>query len=195
MDASDVEAALSNLHEALTPHLDGDWAQPAGDLEWTCRETAAHIAHDLLAYAAQLAAARPLGASGPLDAYLPLDLRIRPTAGPDGILRVISAAGMLLATQLRASTPGTRAWHWGPTDPSGFAALGVNEILLHTYDITRGLRADWLPPAPACAAVLARLFPDHPPAGPVQALLWCTGRTALPGHPRRTSWTLRAAVD
>jgi hypothetical protein len=27
-----------------------------------------------------------------------------------------------------------RAWHWGPTDPSGFAALGVNETLMHTYE-------------------------------------------------------------
>jgi hypothetical protein len=108
---------------------------------------------------------------------------------------VEAAAGELLATQLRAAKPGTRAWPWGPTDPSGFAALGVNEILIHTYDITRGLRTGWLPPAAACAAVLTRLFPDHPPADPVPALLWCTGRTALPDHPRRTSWTLRAAVD
>ncbi|GIF16059.1 maleylpyruvate isomerase N-terminal domain-containing protein [Actinoplanes teichomyceticus] len=188
MDAHDVEAALGELRRALTPHLGADWTVPAGDLRWSCRDTAAHIAHDLLAYAAQLAA-------GAADGYLPLDLEVRPDASAAEILRVVAAAGALLAAQLRAAGPDTRAWHWGPTDPSGFAALGVNEILLHTYDISRGLGAGWLPPPAACAAVLARLFPDRPPVEPVAALLWCTGRIALPGRPRRASWSLRAAVE
>jgi hypothetical protein len=64
MDASDVEAAADAMRGALTPHLDRDWTARAGDLAWTCRETAAHIAHDLLAYAAQLAAAEPLDEAG-----------------------------------------------------------------------------------------------------------------------------------
>ncbi|WP_436536629.1 maleylpyruvate isomerase N-terminal domain-containing protein [Actinoplanes sp. HUAS TT8] len=190
MDAGDVEAAIGEARRALTPHLDADWTQPAGDLAWSCRDTAAHIAHDLLAYAAQLAA----GPGAP-DAYLPLDLQVRPDATPAEILLIVEAAGALLAAQLRASKPESRAWHWGPTDPSGFAVLGVNEILLHTYDINQGLGTGWLPSPAACAAVLARLFPDHPAAEPVPALLWCTGRAALPGHPRRTSWTLRAALE
>ncbi|WIM99270.1 maleylpyruvate isomerase N-terminal domain-containing protein [Actinoplanes oblitus] len=188
MKASDVASALDELRRALGPHTAGDWTVRAGDLDWSCRDTAVHIAHDLLAYAAQLAGATD-------DGYLPLDLTVRESAGPAEILRVVAAAGTLLATQLRAAEPTDRAWHWGPTDPSGFAALGVNEILLHTYDIARGLRIGWRPPAAACAAVLARLFPDHPAGDPVQALLWCTGRIALPDLPRRTSWTLRAAVE
>lgn len=190
MDASDVEAAIGELRRALTPHRDADWSAPAGDLEWSCRDTAAHIAHDLLAYAAQLAFA-----DLSIDAYLPLDLRVRPDATPAEVILIVETAGSLLATQLRAAKPGARAWHWGPTDPSGFAALGVNEILLHTYDICRGLGLGWRPPAAACDAVLSRLFPDRPPAEPVEALLWCTGRATLPGLGRRTSWTLRAAVD
>ncbi|GIF03843.1 maleylpyruvate isomerase N-terminal domain-containing protein [Actinoplanes siamensis] len=188
MDASDVESALDELRKALTPHLGGDWTVRAGDLDWTCHETAAHIAHDLLAYAAQLAAAAP-------DGYLPLDLEVRPGATPADLVRIITAAGTLLATQLRCAGPGARAWHWGPTDTSGFAALGVNEILLHTYDVTQGLRTGWRPPPALCAAVLARLFPGHPDQDPIPTLLWCTGRGTLPGRPRRTSWTLRAAVD
>ncbi|WP_244178643.1 hypothetical protein [Streptomyces rubellomurinus] len=51
--------------------------------------------------------------------------------------------------------------------------MGVAEILLHTHDITQGLAVEWQPPAPLCAAVLARLFPDAPP--------------------RRTSWIWKAA--
>ncbi|MFG2905956.1 hypothetical protein ACGF13_12935 [Kitasatospora sp. NPDC048286] len=71
--------------------------------------------------------------------------------------------------------------------------MGVAETLLHTHDITQGLGVDWLPPAPLCAAVLDRLFPDAPPGDPVQVLLWCTGRRELDSLPRRTSWTWKAA--
>ncbi|MGA5426130.1 hypothetical protein ACPCVL_04900 [Streptomyces koyangensis] len=100
MDASHVTAAVAETQRVLGPHTDADWSVPAGPLEWSCRDTAVHIAHDLLAYATQLTAA-------PTDAYLPLDLTVRPD--------------------------------------------------------------------------------------PTPVLLWCTGRTSLPGHPRRTSWTWQAA--
>jgi hypothetical protein len=43
--------------------------------------------------------------------------------------------------------------------------------------------------------VPARLFPDAPDGDPAAALLWCTGRIALPDRPRRTGWTLKAAVN
>jgi hypothetical protein len=93
------------------------------------------------------------------------------------------------------SEPAARAWHWGPTDPSGFAALGVNETLLHTFDITMGLGIAWQPPVNLCQAVLSRLFPEAPPGDPVRVLLWCTGRGDLPDHPRVTSWVMAAAVE
>ncbi|MGW0763859.1 hypothetical protein ACWD1Y_46720, partial [Streptomyces sp. NPDC002814] len=81
----------------------------------------------------------------------------------------------------------------GPCDPEGFAAMGVAETLLHTYDITQGLSVDWPPPAPLSAAVLNRLFPATPPGDPTQVLLWCTGRGELDGFPRQTSWRWEAA--
>ena len=34
---------------------------------------------------------------------------------------------------------GPVAWHWGMSDAAGFAAMGVAEALVHTYDITQGL--------------------------------------------------------
>lgn len=178
--------ALQNALAALTPHTDTDWEVPAGPLTWTCAATAGHIAHDLLAYAAQVTSSAP-------DAYLPLDLVVRPSAAPAEILRVVGACAGLLSTALAAAGPSARAWHWGPTDPGGFEALGVNEILVHTWDITQGLGVRWRPPANLCAAVLDRLFPDNPGGDPDDALLWCTGRIALPGRPRLTSWTLKAA--
>ncbi|MEV6343747.1 maleylpyruvate isomerase N-terminal domain-containing protein [Actinoplanes sp. NPDC051851] len=189
MTGDDVERALGELLAALTPLTEDDWQAAAGDLEWTCRATVAHIAHDLFAYAAQLA-------TGAKDAYLPHDLVARPVASNAELLQVVTAAGRILATVVRSRGPEARAWHWGPTGPDGFAALGVNEILLHTWDVTRGLGApEWRPPADLCAAVLARLFPNAPGADPVDGLLWCTGRIALPDRPRLTSWKLHASLD
>ncbi|MDH6131057.1 hypothetical protein P3T37_000424 [Kitasatospora sp. MAA4] len=186
MDHQDVDTAVAELLKVLGPHTAEDWSVPAGPLEWSCRETAAHIGHDLLAYAGQVAAR-------PADSYLPFDLNVRPTASPAEVLQTVTACGRLLSCVLATAAPTLRAWHWGPCDPEGFAAMGVAETLLHTYDITRGLAVDWLPPASLSAAVLDRLFPDAPPGDPVQVLLWCTGRGELDGFPRRTSWMWKAA--
>ena len=188
MDGRDVEQAVAEMVRALTPYESRDWQVPAGSLEWSCWTTAAHVAHDLLAYAGQVAAK-------PRSAYLPFDLVIHADAPPRDVLRVVIASGRLLSSALPAAGPDARAWHWGPTDPGGFAALGVNETLVHTYDITRGLGISWLPPEPLCAAVLARLFPDAPKGDPVGVLLWSTGRAELEGRPHVTSWILKAAVD
>ncbi|MFV2097426.1 maleylpyruvate isomerase N-terminal domain-containing protein [Micromonospora sp. LOL_014] len=147
-----------------------------------------HVAHDLLAYAGQLAVR-------PDSAYLPFDLVVRDDASPRDLLRTVTGAGRLLSTMLAASDPSVRAWHWGPTDASGFAALGVNETLVHTYDIAEGLGIHWHPPRSLCTAVLTRLVPHAPAGNPVQVLLWSTGRTDLPGRPRPTSWVLEAAIE
>ena len=186
MDSRGVEEAVAEMVRVLAPYESADWRSPAGALDWSCWATAAHVAHDLLAYAGQLAAR-------PDDAYLPFDLVVRHDASPRDLLRIITGCGRLLSNALDASESTVRGWHWGPTDPSGFAAMGVNETLVHTYDITQGLEISWLPPAPLCRAVLARLFPDAPAGDPVQVLLWSTGRADLPGHPRVTSWVMKAA--
>lgn len=139
MDHQDVDAAVAEMLRVLGSHTGEDWTVPAGPLEWTCWQTAAHIVHDLLAYAGQLAAQ-------PADAYLPFDLNVRPTASPSEVLQAVTACGGLLSSALAAASPALRAWHWGPCDPEGFAAMGVAEVLLHTDDITQGLSVDWLPP-------------------------------------------------
>ncbi|MFC7529658.1 maleylpyruvate isomerase N-terminal domain-containing protein [Actinoplanes sp. GCM10030250] len=188
MNADDVELAKNAMLTALEPTTGAPgWGNKAGTLHWTCRETCAHIAHDLIAYATQLTSRSD-------DAYLPLDLVVRSDATAAQLVQITAGCADLLCAALRTAGPEARAWHWGPTDPSGFAALGCNEILLHTYDITSGLGVDWPLPDSLCAAVLARLFPDAPSGDPAQTLLWCTGRIALPNRPRLTSWTLRAAV-
>ena len=181
MDADDVESAVAALTEALAPHTGLDWSVPAGTLEWSCRDTAAHVAHDLLAYAGQVA-------GGPPEAYLPMDLVVRPEAAVGDVLRVVAACGGLLAAALRAAPDGLRAWHFGPCDAGGFAALGVAEVLVHTYDVAAGLGVAWRPPAGLAAGVVGRLVPDAPAGDPVDVLLRHTGRVG-PGGPWR--WRIR----
>jgi hypothetical protein len=184
----DLDQAVSEMVQVLTPHVGADWRARAGTLEWSCWQTVAHVAHDLFAYAAQLAARRQ-------SAYLPLDLLVRESASPEDLLHIVTSAGRVLSTTLAATDPTVRAWHWGPTDPSGFAALAVNETLVHTHDITEGLGIHWQPPEPLCHSVLARLFPDAPAGDPAQALWWSTGRITLPGHPRLTSWVAKTSLE
>ena len=188
MGRREVDEAVAELSRVLVPLATRDWDVRAGSLEWTCWETAVHIAHDLLAYAGQVAGSPP-------NRYLPFDLVVPPGTSPSDVLQVVAACGGILSSTIAAAAVQARGWHWGPTDPGGFAALGVNEILVHSYDITQGLSVDWRPPASLCAAVLDRLFPEAPTGDPVAALLWCTGRIELDDRPRRTSWVLKAAVD
>jgi hypothetical protein len=187
LTGDDLERAVAEMLRVLGPCERMDWRVPAGSLTWTCWTTAAHVAHDLVAYAGQLTG-RPAGA------YLPFDLVIAVDAAPRDVLQVVGAAGGLLSRALAGASPSDRAWHWGPCDPPGFAAMGVAETLLHTRDITQGLGVAWRPPASLCAAVLARLFPAAPAGEPVDVLLWSTGRGDLAGHPRVTSWVWKAAV-
>lgn len=184
-----AEALAASAH-ALRPHTGEDWDRRAGGLTWSCRETAAHLAHDLAAYAGQLAGL-------PDDRYLPFDLVVPAATEPAEVLRVVDACGGLLLAALARSAPRDRAWHWGPCDPAGFAAMGTAETLLHTWDITRTLEPAWGPPPELCAAVLRRLFPDAPTGAgdPAAVLLWCTGRGELPGRPRRTTWVWQAARE
>jgi hypothetical protein len=188
MDGESVRRATAAAVGVLGPHTGRYWREiTAGGLTWSCWTTAAHIAHDLLAYAGQVGAQ-------PTDAYLPYDLSIHDSASPAEVLTIIRAAAEILASTVDAADPGVRAWHWGPCDPGGFAAMGVAETLLHNVDITRGLALPWTPPADLCAAVLARLFPQAPAGEPVAVLLWSTGRGDLPGRDRLTHWVWNAAL-
>ena len=169
MDADDLAQAVRLMSATLGPLTGRDWSAAAGTLDWTCRQTLAHIGHDLLAYAAQVAGRAQ-------DTYLPLDLVVRDDAPVPAVLAAAEACGGLLVAALRTAPPDMRAWHFGPCDAGGFAALGAAEILLHTYDITCGLRVEWSPPGPLSAAIRDRLAPDAPGPDPAQALLRHTGR-------------------
>jgi len=195
--AVDVERAVRLAVAALRGAVGADWSARAGSLDWDCWETAEHLADDLFSYAAQIGPATP-----PVDGHVPfLWTRQKPggpanvifaerAAGPAGLLQVLEATGALLTAVVRTTSPEARAHHiFGAADPEGFAAMGVVETLVHTHDLAEGLGIAWEPPADLCDRVLARLFPDAPvDSDRWRTLLWATGRTDLPGHPRLTSW-------
>ncbi len=182
-----VDEVVREMMAVLTPHDGVDWQVPAGSLGWSCWQTAAHVAHDLLAYAGQVAGRADAG-------YLPFDLVISPEAPPREVLGVVSACGRLLSCAVANAGDGPVAWHWGMSDAAGFAAMGVAETLVHTYDIAQGLAVAWRPPESLSRLVVDRLLPDSPPGQPTEVLLWATGRADMKGHPRVSEWVWRAAV-
>lgn len=195
--ADDVERSVRLAVAALSVAEAANWDAKAGSLEWTCWETVEHLADDLFFYAAQLGPASP-----PPDSHVPFVFRRTSPDGPDnvifadraagpaGLLQVLDACGGLLTAVVRTMPPAVRAHHgFGASDPEGFAAMGIVETLVHTYDIAETLGVAWTPDADLCDRVLHRLFPDAP-AGTARwpTLLWATGRAELPGRPRLTDW-------
>ncbi|MFF3763252.1 maleylpyruvate isomerase N-terminal domain-containing protein [Streptomyces sp. NPDC001922] len=181
---TDLLAAVTD--DCLAALLEGagqDWSRNAHGLDWTCRRTLDHLALGLTGYAGLLIAR-------PDDRYITLFASLDPEASVPACLDGLRIAASLLTATVRDAPAEARAWHpWGHSDPTGFAAMGITELAVHTYDITRALGSSWTLPDLPSAAVLGRLFADAPPGhGPFDTLLWCTGRIALPGLARRAVW-------
>jgi hypothetical protein len=182
---SDVHTVAEVVVGALRPATDRDWMVPAGTLEWTCWDTAEHIASVGLVYAAQLAIRKQE------QRYARLYPRLFPEPAPAEVCESIEAAYRLLAYTVQGTGPDVRAYHpTGSADAEGFAALACMEALVHCYDITSGLGVAFEPPRAVCERVMARTFPDVEPAGDDQlaGLLWATGRVAPPGQGPVTEW-------
>ncbi|GAA2361587.1 maleylpyruvate isomerase N-terminal domain-containing protein [Dactylosporangium salmoneum] len=197
LNGSDVLASVALVRAAFGDVPDDGWDRPAGTLSWSCWETMEHMADDLFAYAGQIAAA-----DAPQETYLPFAWRALREGGPNstifvehnagtlGLLRALDACGAMLAAVVDVAPPARRGWHPdGLSDPEGFAAMGVLEVLVHAWDVAETVERPWDPPAELCRQVLDRLFTDLPEgAAPWPTLLWATGRGELPGHAVRASW-------
>jgi hypothetical protein len=182
-----VIIATSVRLDALEPLADRRWETQAAGLEWTCHQTAIHVASDLVRYAAQL--------SGQInDAYLTFALTASHDEPPKELLRIIFGCGRVLGSVVDSSSPDDRAWHWGPPDASGFAAMGIGELLVHTYYITCGLGRPWRPPRDLAQAVVSRVQEGAPAIDdPSAQLLWSTGRIDIAGLDHVDDWVWRAA--
>ncbi|WP_433608816.1 maleylpyruvate isomerase N-terminal domain-containing protein [Dactylosporangium sp. CA-139114] len=194
---ADVLRAVSLVRTAFADVPDDGWDRPAGTLSWTCWETMEHMADDLFAYAGQIAvpdspedtyvpfAWRPLREGGPANTIF-----VEAKSGTLGLLRSLSACGAMLAAVVDAAPASRRGYHpYGVSDPEGFAAMGVVEVLVHAWDVADSVNRAWTPPADLCRGVLDRLFVEVPERDdPWLVLLWATGRAELPGRAARTSW-------
>ncbi|MGA4847256.1 maleylpyruvate isomerase N-terminal domain-containing protein [Streptomyces sp. G5(2025)] len=192
-----VRESVAHCVTTLSGVPSADWSARAGSLEWTRWETLEHLADDLLTYALRFGLARPMEVP-----RVPLRISSdRPggpgnvifgdrSTGPEGLLTVVQACGGLLATAVDNAPPTTLAPHvHGASDPEGFAAMGVVETLVHTYDIVQGLPYDGAPPEELSRRALARLFPDVAVTDTASStLLWASGRIETPDRPRRTNW-------
>jgi mycothiol maleylpyruvate isomerase-like protein len=198
MIADDVTRAARLALDTLAAATQLDWQKPAGGLEWTCWETVEHMSDDLFVYAAQLGPVNPSTtthvpfgwqrrrAGGPA-----LTIFVEPAEGPAGLLQAFETCAAMLAAMVDSTPPDRVSFHaYGPSDPSGFAAMGVVEVLVHMHDVAVGLDLAWSPPADLCTGALRRLFPSAPSDGsPWLTLLWATGRASLSGLPEQSSWT------
>ncbi|MFJ3232296.1 GNAT family N-acetyltransferase [Streptomyces sp. NPDC086787] len=181
-----VEEAVAGCLAALRPAVDRDWETvKAGSSDWSCHETAFHVAECLIGYAGNLAGRAQ-------HAYVPFEISLDEGTDNAGLLHVIETTGALLAATVRTAPPGARAFHPYPfrsADREGFAAMGLAEVLLHTHDIAEGLALDYAPQEELAEFVLTRIFP-HVQPGPDawSTLLWATGRGDLPGRAPVTEW-------
>jgi hypothetical protein len=170
----DLIEAVEVCCGALETMLGEDWTRGAGVLEWTCSETLQHLA--ALAYGPVLAAR--------MVSFRPLALQVRPDAAVDELLWATKVGMLILAEVARAAPPSVRAFHpAGMSDASGFVAMGMDELLVHTHDIAAGLGTEFVPDDRLADLVTNRLFPWRPAsADPWAALLWANGRQSLPGQ-------------
>ncbi|MEU6552999.1 GNAT family N-acetyltransferase [Streptomyces sp. NPDC046915] len=184
-----VEEAVAGCVAALRPAVERDWeGVKAAGLDWSCHQTAFHIAEDLVAYAANLAGRAQ-------DDYVPFEITLDDGTDNAGLLHVVESTGALLAAAVRTAPREVRAFHPYPfrsADREGFAAMGIAEVLLHTHDIAQALGLPYEPSEELAESVLTWLFP-HVQPGPAAwpTLLWATGRGELSGRAPVTEWRWR----
>lgn len=176
--AGDVRLATRLCRKQLELHEDQDWGLRAGSLDWSCRETAAHISDALGFYTAHLA--------GHATEWLKFDVVPHADATPRHLVRLVEAMGAALAAVFEDTAEDVRAFHHsGMWNRSGVAAMGCLETLVHTGDISVGLGIAFDPPGELCQRVIDRLFAGAPrDPDPWTVLWWATGRGEYPGKVR-----------
>jgi len=187
MDGSNLRQAARASTSFLTSAMELDWDRPIPEMTWSVREVVAHISDVLLWYSTDLSAG-----TGELST---MDLKVRATEPPERLIATLTAFSNTLAYVVDGVPPGQRGFHPdGMADSTGFAAMGCDELLVHTRDAATGLGLDFEPPEVLSGLIVRRLFPWAPKdAEPWPALLWANGRRDLPGAQRQVDWHRHAA--
>jgi hypothetical protein len=177
LSPDDLIETVELCRESLVDLLDRDWSMRAGELDWTCRQALEHLC--TLPYVPTLATRR-------VDGWPAQVLVVDAMATTSDLLETALMLARVLADVARSAPAETRAFHpAGDADASGFIAMQIDELLIHTYDITQGLGVAFDASEHLSRLVLDRLFPWWPVnEDPWGALLWLNGRTPLPGRPK-----------
>ncbi len=182
-----ANACTTFLRGQLDGQLDVDWTAQVPDLDMSVVEVVAHAAEGCLWYAIDLAA-------GGADLG-PAEQRVRADGEPSEVVETMRTYADIVAAVIEAAPASARGFHpMGRADPSGFAAMACDEMLIHTDDAARGLGVVFDPSPDLAESVLLRLFPwvTHVTDAWSQ-LRWANGRLAFDGRPRLSGWAWHCA--
>jgi len=206
VNAEHVRLCGEHCRSFLAPHVDKDWQQRPDDIDMSVAELVAHVARAILWYAIDLSAGAP--------DLVAADPQVKADESNHEILRALATSVHIRALVVHAAPESARGFHpFGTADPSGFAAMSCDEMLIHTNDIASALSQTFDPPNDLVEAVLNRLFPwVRPVADPWQQLCGqteesrcMTGRACPSGNgtaphstngtPRRLREHLHSSLD
>jgi hypothetical protein len=187
VDGDDILAAAAACCDLLGPAVGADWSAAVPGLDFTVAEVVAHAANGPLWYAVDL-----WSGTGDDTAF---DLVVGRDASNAALLFSLRVAARICAVSVDAAPGSLRGFHpAGAADPSGFAAMACDELLIHTDDAARGLGLRFAPDQGLAGRVLARLFPWHDPdSDPWQTLRGANGRIERPGQPSQQGWQWHCA--
>jgi uncharacterized protein (TIGR03083 family) len=178
----DVLAAAEQITALFAPVVGEDWSVPVPGLDFSVASALAHAANAALWYSADMWSGREDNAA--------FDVTVLVDAPNEKILTSIEVGARVLACAVDAAPDDLRGFHpFGSPDPSGFAAMACDELLVHGADAATGLGRTFRGDERLAAEVLARLYPWHTVDGdPWDTLLWANGRAELPGRPFQSRW-------
>lgn len=164
------------------------WSNDIPGMGWTVAQSVAHAAEGCLWYAIDLSA-------GGVDLQT-VTHSVRVDRPSSELIATVRTYSSILIDVVDAVPADQRGFHpQGLADRSGFAAMGCDELLVHTWDAARGLGTEFVPPPSLAEAVLLRLFPwtGNLDGAPWQKLLWANGRIEVMDQARLSNWKWHCA--
>ena len=188
LTADDVRACRDECVEYLQAVADRDWTSAIPEIDMHVAGVVAHVAGANMWYSIDLSAQ-----GGDVEAIVP---EVDSDAGPSSLILAFRTAASVLASVVATSADDVRGFHpFGQADPSGFATISCDEMIVHTHDVSRAFDREFSPSPELAAKVLRRLFPWAVDVDddPWVALQWANGRIAVDEHERLSKWRWHCA--